>query len=321
MPRHYQSSVSPVAPASTKLPTSVAGLAEAGAPAVGGHFAQPDGFCAPAKVIPAIIAAVTMAMWTPTIAAPTVISQYQQGPSFTAPEKVLPTLAAVISPGWSEATLPGKTFRFSWPEGFASPPKLFPPAAITLNHWTPTLGVNALPQPFDRGSYAAPDKFGLAAPAVVLLPSWLGEVGPPAKQFVFWGGEIFTSPAKVLPPAAATLNAWLPNVAATSVSTPHLFPAALAAPEKVLVPAATPNIAWLGQMPTVTQTPRFAAAENFAPLKVMPLAAIGPTICAQAAQVRLAMEALGAELAPAMEAQAAQIRLAMEAMAARVVCC
>ncbi|HEV1992525.1 MAG TPA: hypothetical protein VGR34_06640, partial [Candidatus Dormibacteraeota bacterium] len=209
--------------------------------------------------------------------------------SYAAPDKFGISIAAPVTiENWiGELAGPAKRFSFSAGD-ISAPPKLFPPAPVTLNHWTPTLGVNALPQPFDRGSYAAPDKFGISIAAPVTIENWIGELAGPAKRFSFSAGDTFSAPAKTLPPAPITLSNWFGTDGCKAVVYIFSLPDGFAAPPKFDLTVAVP---------------------------------IFPTVCAQAAQVRLAMEALVAELAPAMEAQAARVRPAMIGQSARVVCC
>ncbi len=277
MPRFYESSVRPLRPQTAPLPISDRHVAPMPVCALPPHFAAGDNFTAPPKVIPAIVAAVTLAMWTPTIAQPAVAAEYQQAASFVAPEKVAAAAAPVIGPGWSEAAPPAKAVRFFFPEGFAAPDKMLPPAAIALNHWTPTLGVNAQPLEYDRGSYVAPDKFGIAAPAIVLLPSWLGEAAGPSRRFTFTAGDLLSAPSKTLPPAAITLNHWTSTDGVKAVAYKYSSPEAFCAPDKfgIVSPATVFLPAWLGEIAPPAKRFTFLAGDVWSsPPKLFPPAPI-----------------------------------------------
>ena len=311
MPRFYQSFVAPLKPQTAPVPISDRHVAPPAGRSLPPRFAQGDTFTAPPKVIPAIVAAVTIAMWTPT---PGVIAQPQEyaQSSYVAPAATVAAASLTTIAGWrGEVTVSGKVFRYSLPDGFSAPPKLFPPATITLNHWTPTIAAPAVAPAHAQGpSFVAPEKVlpysfltnwlgEVAGPAkrfVFLagdiwtgpptfapfvspftLTSWLGEVASPAKRFTFSAGDIFTAPAKTLPPAAITISNWFGTDGAKAVA--HVFAQGdmFTAPPKfgIAVPAVVLLPSWLGEVAPPAKRFTFSAGDIFtAPAKTLPPAAI-----------------------------------------------
>jgi hypothetical protein len=81
---------------------------------------------------------------------------------------------------------------------FIAPEKVIPyiPATPTVESSAPTTGQNAVVLNYDRGSYAAPPKFGLVTIATPTIESWKSTLGQKAVQLNYIQPENFVSPPK-----------------------------------------------------------------------------------------------------------------------------
>lgn len=216
--------------------------------------------------------------------------------------------------------------RRSNPPSFASAPSWSGPdkfgitvaASTFLPGWTSTDG-----KPQITLNYARPETWSSQVrPTLATLPTLLAGLADESRRAnppLFASSPSWSSPDKfgITVAAAVTLSNWLPNVAAPTVK-PIASRAITAAPEKTIVASAVPSLGWLSQTAAAAVRARYRGAHFAAPDKTPLIVGIVGTICAQAAAVRLAMEAQSAQVRFGMEATAAQVRLAMEAQAAQV---
>src|SRR2546429_4519458 len=149
MPRHFQASVNQIAPTLAALPKSLAGLAEIPRSANPPRFARVESHCAPVRTLPAIVAAITMVMWTPTTGANAVALPHTQAPSVAAPEKVITAAAPLTLASWTgELSIAGKTFRFNFDDRSVAPPPAKIVSPFTVSSWLPDFQPPRVPARF-----------------------------------------------------------------------------------------------------------------------------------------------------------------------------
>src|SRR5882724_7398671 len=99
--------------------------------------------------------------------------RFAQAEAFVAPPKFgLAVAAATFLPGWTSTNgIKAVALPHAQAEAFAAPPKfgLIVAAATFLPGRSSTDGLKAQPQGFAPGNVAAPDKFGITAPAAPML--------------------------------------------------------------------------------------------------------------------------------------------------------
>ncbi len=239
------------------LPDFTAELAKPAMPAVVLRYAQPtfvNQVFPTLAMLPRIIAGV---------AEPAPCAQplrYDRG-SFAAPDKFgLAAPAAVFVSSWRQPE-PPPTVQPKYAAGdvFSAPAKTLPPAAVTLSHWSPTIGPAAQPQSYGRGSFAAPDKFNIITLALAFVSSWRQPEPPPTVQPKFAAGDVFSAPAKTLPPAAVTLSHWSPTIG--PAAQPQSYGrGSFAAPDKfnIAAPAIVFVSSWAQPEPRPSAAPKFA---------------------------------------------------------------
>src|SRR5256885_3387231 len=276
MPRHFQSNVGPLKPQTAPLPISDRHVAPLPNCALPQRFARVESHCAPVRTLPAIVAAITIAMWTPTVGAQAVALPHAQAPSVAAPEKVITAAAPITVAGWTPGvSLSAKEFQFNFDDRPVAPPFAKFVSPFTLASWMPDFQPPRVPPFFLRAESAAPPIAPYVSPFT--LASWLGEVPPPAKRFAFTPGDTFTAPAKVLPPAAITIANWFGTDGRVAVRNTFAVPEPFTAPAKfgIAVPAIVSLEAWLGEVAGPAKRFTFAPGDTFtAPAKVLPPAAI-----------------------------------------------
>ncbi len=350
MPRHYQPFVSQIAPTLALLPR-LSQLAEPGSKALAQNYTRADSFAAPMGVIAAAVV-VSLAGLMPTAAPAAVAARYARTPSFISQEQ--PTLAMLprIVAGVAEPAPNAQPQKYTL-SNIAGPEKsLAFVAAPSAVSWTATLGAPAQPQryaqidvarqvqptlamlprivagvaepgpgcqplKYDRGSYAAPDKFNISVPAVVFEPAWFttdgkaeialsyarGELSaPPIAPIVspftssswrqpdplpmvqprFIPADVFTMPAKALPPALVTLSHWTPTIGQNAQPLDY-DRGSFIAPDKSAstAPAILFVASWAQREPLPTVPSRFTQAPSFmAPEKALAAAGATPSIAA-----------------------------------------
>jgi hypothetical protein len=187
--------------------------------------------------------------WLPTIGQPAIKLAYRsdivtQGPT-------APLVSPFTFSNWRQPDpLPSVPPRYMSGDVYTAPAKNLPPAPITLNHWTPTIGANAVVLLYAQTApFAVPDKFNIVTPAATFLPAWTSTIGSNAQP------QQFTDPNFVVPanaPAISiTINGW--QTTDGQRAQPNDFAATLSiSPDKtVAVPPAAATIA--GWLPTLGQ--------------------------------------------------------------------
>jgi hypothetical protein len=171
--------VNQVAPTLATLPVSIAGLTEIAPNAQPQEFDR-GSWSAPDKFGIVSAATPTVASWTANIGAPAMVLKYTR-PEFV--NQVAPTLATlpVSIAGLTEIAPGGQPQKFD--RGSWSAPDKFgivSAATPTVASWTSTIGQNAQPQEFDRGGIVGPDKLSASAAATPTVASWTATLGNPA---------------------------------------------------------------------------------------------------------------------------------------------
>jgi hypothetical protein len=315
MPRHYQPFVSQIAPTLATLPNFAAELTKPAAPAIVLRYSQCN-LVAQVRptlgTLPNLAADLTkpaagaivlryappdfVTQVRPTLAMlPRIVAgtadpapnaqplRYDVG-SFCAPAKFnISVPATVFEPGWfSTDGKPEIALSYARGDIFTAPAKTLPPAAITLSCWSPTPGQNAQPLDYDRGSFVAPDKSGITTPAIVFLPGWTQPDPLPMVRPTFTLADIFTAPAKTLPPAAVTLSCWTPTPGQNAQPLDY-DRGSFSAPDKfgIIAPALVLVTSWTQPEPLPISSPKFSQGQSFAaPEKVLTAAGTLPSISA-----------------------------------------
>jgi hypothetical protein len=242
MPFHFQPFVGQIAPTLATLPNLSSDLSKPAAPAVvltytrpdyvnqirptlstiaGGaaiglsldsrssnppRFSVPEQFSAPPKFGLIVAAAPTPDSWTSTLGQKSVILNYT-APDFVKPVLPLGFVQPVFS--WMSPLSTYSGVRKSYARSVADTGVNVNPATITLIHWTPTIGSNAVVLNYARADqFVAPTRFGLIVAATVFLPSRHSD--PPPTYVGTFASTDFVN--QVAPPLPVTIGiVWLPT--------------------------------------------------------------------------------------------------------------
>jgi hypothetical protein len=161
-------------------------------------FSRGDAHSSPVATIPATIAPVTLANWTPTAAQVAVILRHTQALEFAAPDKFGILVAASPTIGSWLATI-GEIARqlgYSRPDA-AAPAKVLPSLeSITLDKWNP-----AAAAPLYRALFTKFAELGMPAkalpPAPITLAQWLTTDAKAGVRYRFWLPEGLSRPVFV----------------------------------------------------------------------------------------------------------------------------